>query len=354
MNRLSGNKYVLIAIVFSAMVALLIHFPELLSLVAAPDHLEMFPTLDPIDIATEAFFGFITLLLMFGYNHFIFDSNRFRKSHSSHRLALSMGGTMLLSLLSSKGFVVLHHSIGLPAIDSTIHHYLHPMRSLIITSVVVGSSYMVYLIRQRQAMQLENEQLRAENMIHQYEVLKNQLNPHMLFNSLNTLQSLVRMDRDKASCYIGELSRVLRYTLQGNENSFVSLKEEMAFVQSYIFLQKMRYEEDLLFKIEIPEPLLHRYIPPMSVQILIENAIKHNEISSRRPLTITITANFENTLRVENPQQPRSSAPNGTGIGLDNLNKRCELLLRQSVTIQSDERLFAVTVPLIDESTALS
>lgn len=115
-------------------------------------------------------------------------------------------------------------------------------------------------------------------------------NPHMLFNSLNTLQSLVRESPEKAQNYIHELSRVLRYTLQENDTHTVTLREEMDFVEAYIFLMKMRYEDNLSFVIEVDAHWMDYCLPPLSIQTLVENAIKHNEISNRKPLTVEIKA----------------------------------------------------------------
>lgn len=134
-----------------------------------------------------------------------------------------------------------------------VHHYLHPLRDFIITCIVTGSCYMIHLLRKSQQVLVENQQLRTENLVNQYEALKNQLNPHMLFNSLNTLRSLIRETPDKAQDYLQELSRVLRYTLQENESQSVTLREEMEFVSAYIFLLKMRYEDNLEFDIRIDE-----------------------------------------------------------------------------------------------------
>ena len=105
-----------------------------------------------------------------------------------------------------------------------VHHYLHPLRDFIITCIVTGSCYMIHLLRKSQQVLVENQQLRTENLVNQYEALKNQLNPHMLFNSLNTLRSLIRETPDKAQDYLQELSRVLRYTLQENESQSVTLR----------------------------------------------------------------------------------------------------------------------------------
>lgn len=168
----------------------------------------------------------------------------------------------------------------------------------------------------------------------------------MLFNSLNTLRSLVRENQDRAQDYIQELSHVLRYTLQGNESQCVTLREEMDFVSAYIFLLKMRFEDNLRFEINITHNSEEYLLPPMSIQMLIENAVKHNEISNRRPLTITIATDSEEGLLVSNPLQSKLTATTGTGIGLVNLDKRYRLLFRQEIQITED-RNFTVRIPLI-------
>ena len=192
---------------------------------------------------------------------------------------------------------------------------------------------------------LENEALRTESLRHQYESLKSQLNPHMLFNSLNTLQSLIRESPPKALDYTQELSQVLRYTLRDNDRQSVTLAEEMQFARAYIYLMKMRYEENLVFRIAIDERMNGLLLPPMSVQLLIENAIKHNEISNRNPLTITIRTEQE-ALLVCNPIQPKRVAPAGPGIGLDNLAKRYRLLWQDEIGITADKGMFCVRLPL--------
>lgn len=126
----------------------------------------------------------------------------------------------------------------------------------------------------------------------------------MLFNSLNTLQSLIRESPPKALDYTQELSQVLRYTLRDNDRQSVTLAEEMQFARAYIYLMKMRYEENLVFRIAIDERMNGLLLPPMSVQLLIENAIKHNEISNRNPLTITIARSRRRCLSAT-PSSPR-------------------------------------------------
>lgn len=238
----------------------------------------------------------------------------------------------------------LHHQFDIPAIDALVHHYLHPLRDFIMSCVVTGSCYMIYLIRQSQQVQVENQQLRAENLLNQYEALKSQLNPHMLFNSLNTLRSLIRETPGKAQEYLQELSRVLRYTLQENECRSVTLREEMDFVNAYIFLLKMRYEDNLVFDIDLGKEHESKQLPPMSVQLLIENAVKHNEISNRHSLTISVRSDHD-SLTVSNPIQPKLTHSGGTGIGLVNLSKRYNLLYKKDISIKEDASIFSCNNP---------
>lgn len=262
------------------------------------------------------------------------------------QLSLSFIVTWLLSSFLGKCFVFFHHQFDIPAIDSMLHHYLHPLRDFMMASIVVGSCYLIHLSRKSRMVLLDNQKLRTENLLSQYETLKSQLNPHMLFNSLNTLYSLIRENSDKAQNYVQELSKVLRYTLQDNSSHTVSLEEEMAFVNSYIYILKMRYEDNLDFDIQYHPSAMHRRLPPMAIQMLIENAIKHNEISNRKSLLIHIHAT-ENKVTVSNRLQPKLTNDFSTQIGLDNLSKRYQLLFKQDIEVRTENYCFTVILPLV-------
>lgn len=339
------DRYRLSTLIVSAVVAVLIHFPEVLSLSDSFERQELFTGMDPRDVLNEILFTFISLLVLFRINTRIFRFNSPLVRITRRKMALSFLLTWAASSLLGQLFVWLHHQFDIPAIDAMVHHYLHPLRDLIIASIVTGSNYIFYLILRQQRIVVENEELRTESLRHQYESLKNQLNPHMLFNSLNTLQSLIRESQPKALDYTQELSQVLRYTLQSDDRPSVTLAEEMQFAEAYIYLMKMRYEENLHFRIEIDPGLEGMLLPPMSVQLLIENAIKHNEISNRRPLTISIRTE-ERMLVVCNPIQPKRQTPGGPGIGLDNLAKRYHLLWQSEIQISTQEGVFCVRLPL--------
>lgn len=340
------DKYWLILSIISVMVAFLIHFPEMVSLFDVSEQGNLFPNMTAMDVTSEIIFTFVSLLALFALNTFLFGFNRPQARISWQKMFLSFVLTWIVNNVLGKGFVFLHHQLDIPAIDALVHHYLHPLRDFIMSCVVSGSCYIIYLIRKSQQVEVENQQLHAENLLNQYEALKNQLNPHMLFNSLNTLRSLVREAPDRAQDYIQELSRVLRYTLQGNESQHVTLREELDFIRAYIFLMKMRYEDNLLFDISVTPESEIRRLPPMSLQLLIENAVKHNEISNRHPLTIYIKAD-KDRLSVSNTLQPKLTASAGTGIGLVNLAKRYNLLFKQDIEVRNENNTFTVEIPLI-------
>ena len=346
MKLFMPNKSILIVNAISVMVAFLIHLPEMIALSdMMPDEV-IFPGMHWTDVFNEVFFTYLSLLLLFFLNERLFRFGDTRVNMGWKKLLLSFLVTWIASNLLGKGFVALHQHFDIPAIDALLHHYLHPLRDFIMSCVVTGSCYMIYLIRQSQQVQVENQQLRAENLLNQYEALKSQLNPHMLFNSLNTLRSLIRETPGKAQEYLQELSRVLRYTLQENECRSVTLREEMDFVNAYIFLLKMRYEDNLVFDIDLGKEHESKQLPPMSVQLLIENAVKHNEISNRHSLTISVRSDHD-SLTVSNPIQPKLTHSGGTGIGLVNLSKRYNLLYKKDISIKEDASIFSVTIPLV-------
>lgn len=339
------DRYPITTLIVSAVVAVLIHFPEVLSLSDSFERQELFAGMEPQDVINEILFTFISLLLLFWINMRIFRFNTPMVRVTKTKMALSFFLTWAASSLFGQLFVLLHHQFDIPAIDAMVHHYLHPLRDLIIASIVTGTNYIYHLVVKQQRIIVENEELRTESVRHQYESLKNQLNPHMLFNSLNTLLSLIRESPTKAIDYTQELSRVLRYTLQDDDRRSVTLAEEMQFAEAYIYLMKMRYEDNLRFDIHIDQSMNSMLLPPMSVQLLIENAIKHNEISNRNPLTISIRTEG-GMLSVSNRIQPKRLTPAGPGIGLDNLAIRYNLLWQQEIQISAENGIFSVRLPL--------
>ena len=206
----------------------------------------------------------------------------------------------------------------------------------------------VYLLRaqfREKVADIENETLRTENIRSRYEALENQMDPHFLFNSLNTLKSLIDVDVNKAGDFIHQLSTVMRYTLKNEE--VVTLVQELECVRSYCQMMKMRYGDNLKFEHSIDHDRYdHYHVLPLSIQGLIENAIKHNVISSKQPLTVKIFTDDDNHLIISNKIQPKIGKEEGTGIGLANLAERYRIKWDEKVEIFDDGKIFSVTLPL--------
>jgi len=220
------------------------------------------------------------------------------------------------------------------------------IKDLIVDIIVLLSTFLIFSLEQRQKALLENEKLIAENIRIRYESLKNQVDPHFLFNTLNTLDGLIGMDDEKAHDYLQNLSQVFRYAIGNKE--ILTVDEELNFTQSYADLMKIRYGENLFIEYNIDEKYRTWYIMPISLQLLVENAIKHNVISNRHPLIITIETTPNNTIRVLNAIQPKQEAEQGTGIGLANLSERYSLLIQREINITKTS-VFCVELPLIKD-----
>ena len=207
------------------------------------------------------------------------------------------------------------------------------------------SNRKIYLNMQQ--LLLDAEQLEKENLQAQLLVLKNQVNPHFLFNNFSILTSLIESNPEKSVIFVNRLSKSYRYILAQPNAEKIKLRAELDFIETYIFLLKSRFEEKFLVEINIAESYYDLYlIAPLTLQLLIENAVKHNWMSEEDPLTITITAEKEH-LTVTNPIQLRPVTENSTGLGLQNITNRYKLLSDKSVEIDKTDKYFTVKIPLL-------
>jgi sensor histidine kinase YesM len=192
----------------------------------------------------------------------------------------------------------------------------------------------------------KNDSLKNENLHMQYLQLKSQINPHFLFNSLNVLTSLINKDSQKAVNYIQKFSKVYRYVLSQDTKDLVYVNDEVEFINIYIEILRIRYGEALRCEIDIDECDLDLQIPPMSLQLLIENAVKHNAITSDNPLTITIRSSGDYLL-IYNNIVARTRVEESTGIGLKNLQQKYNIISQQSIEIENKNLQFTVKLPLL-------
>ena len=208
-------------------------------------------------------------------------------------------------------------------------------------------SYIYTLMHERQKIVVENERLKTENLATRYNMLVGQINPHFFFNSLNSLAMLVReKDEERALEYIDQLSYTFRYIIQNGQSELTTLRDEIEFARAYIYLFKIRYADKLFFDVEIDPKYESWQLPALSLQPLIGNAVKHNSITTKKPLRVSIRT-VDGVLEIENPKQPKLDVEPSTGIGLDNLRSRWEIVTHQHIEIIEDESRFLVRLPLI-------
>lgn len=193
----------------------------------------------------------------------------------------------------------------------------------------------------------EAEELRSRSEQAQLQLVRNQVNPHFLFNNLNVLSGMVIRENPEANRFIEEFSKVYRYILSNQEKELVRLESELNVIQPYLFLLHKRFDEGLHVHMDIREPHLQQHIVPAALQMLIENAIKHNVVSRNRPLHIDIHTNGNDTLVVKNNLQPRIMHEPSTRMGLENIRKRYELISGQPVQVNRTEDSFEVRIPLL-------
>jgi len=192
---------------------------------------------------------------------------------------------------------------------------------------------------------LSEAAIKAEMMSYKYESLRNQINPHFLFNSFNVLSDLVYKDQEQAVTFIRQMSDLFRYVLDSRDKELVSLNEELAFIQSYAFLLKTRFGEKL--KLEVNLNLdIDAYIVPMTLQLLVENAVKHNEVSEKFPLHVSIRQNGQ-YIEVENALNPKPTTNDSRQTGLKNISQQFAFFTDKKIEMRSAEGFFLVRVPLI-------
>lgn len=193
----------------------------------------------------------------------------------------------------------------------------------------------------------EKELLFQMSLQQEFDVLKSQVNPHFLFNCFNTLSSLINEDADKAEIFLDELSKVYRYLLRNNEEGLSTLESELKFIESYFLLLKTRHGDAVQLQVETDKRYNNYLLPSLSLQLLVENAVKHNVLSKNKPLVIDIFTMAGNKLVVNNNLQRRTVKAPSTRIGLDNIKAKYKLLGQTGFQVMEDAKNFTVVLPLI-------
>jgi len=214
--------------------------------------------------------------------------------------------------------------------------------SILYNAIYTGSHF----FRKWRGTIVETEELKRQNLISQYESLKNQINPHFLFNSINTMIGLIDEDPKLAKEYGYKFAEIYRQILIKGQEELISLKEELEIVETQRLLFKSRFGDGLIFDLNIPDEVHNLRIPPLTLQMLIENAVKHNSISEKHPLTIKIIAEH-NQLIVSNNIQVKNLKSESTRMGIENIRNRYRYIANEEIEVINDGQYFTVKLPLL-------
>jgi len=301
-------------------------------------------TVEPRRIIGSWLTGFTFLLLLWAVDQWIAD--RFKKARRPP--ALRLGIQTLVNVLLILAFIRFVDLLDFH-INIQTSHTLSFIKLTLASLVILSVQATLASLAEKEDILLANAELQNENLRTRFEVLKQQVNPHFLFNALSTLRIMIRENDNRAEQFILTLSDLYRQLLGKNTSQTVTLDEELEFLRSYIYMLQARFESLLHIDIGIWPDSLARKIPAFSLQLLVENCIKHNIISSAKPLFIKIFQQKEDSILIENNLQTKPSADESSGIGLDNLRKRYELLqVRDGVTIHRTDTKFSVTLQLLE------
>ncbi|MCX6316124.1 MAG: histidine kinase [Bacteroidetes bacterium] len=229
--------------------------------------------------------------------------------------------------------------------------YIFPMiQSLSINACILVILELLLLDSRKQKIEKENNTLRIASLEARHSQLQQQLHPHFIFNALNILKSLIRKKPDQAEEYLIQLSEILRFSIYTNKKTVIPLENELELVKHYLSMQQLRFGEALQTEIILPPEMPGGYVPVYSIQLLIENAIKHNRLLPEQPLSVRIFGNAaSNTITVQNNLQTRLTVETGSGVGLSNLSERYQLLGNLPVMIHRDKEKFNVTIKVLQD-----
>lgn len=267
-----------------------------------------------------------------------FNSSAWFSRHLPARIAaegaaaISVGITLVT--IGNLPFVWIRHTDIMRCIGS-VSFFVSCLASVLLSIFTITLIELYLQNRKKQHIMQENSRM-------QYQLLKSQLNPHFLFNSLNSLISLIHDDSEKAAGYTARLAQVYRYVLKNEKRNTVTLAEELEFVNNYTGILQIRFGSKLQTTVDIKPEDMNREIPPMSLQGLVENAVKHNAL----PVHISIVSNG-NVICVSNGMSPKQTPTEGTGTGLENLKRKYMIIAQKDIEITEDENTFTVKLPLI-------
>lgn len=270
--------------------------------------------------------------------------SHFRRISLELLITMSISGIVMLLV-----FLAFLYISGIEIQNITASLFDNIIIAIIMDVIVVAIIEMVFFFQKWKNSIVESEHLKRKNVEIQYAALASQINPHFLFNSLNTLSSLIQINPEKATVFTREFSKIYRYVLDSRDRLIVTLQEELDFLNSYLYLQRIRYDSGLDASIEIDASCLSLFLPPLSLQLLAENAIKHNEISEENPLHLTIIGKSSRLEVINNYRPIKKSNREGSGLGLKNMTERYSHYTDIVPVFKVENEKYIAIIPLIED-----
>jgi sensor histidine kinase YesM len=300
-------------------------------------------------IIDYAFFSLISFSMWNGsaYAHYLLRNQLYQLKKLYIRLPARYAVTIVVSWIISY-LLLTAWNLYVKNGQYTYHSIMIAQVVMTIISIQISSIYeIVYLNKERESDLVKVERSEKLKVQAQLDALKSQIDPHFIFNSLNTLSYLISQDQGKAKLFNDTLAKVYRYILLNKEKDLIQLKEEIEFASNYFYLLKIRYQTGLSMIIKMDNVSVEDYlIPPLSLQALIENAIKHNHFSEKNPLSIEITIS-EEEISVVNRKNIKKFDIQSSRIGLSNLDERYSLIVNKNISIVQTPEFFTVLLPIL-------
>ena len=296
--------------------------------------------------------AFLFFMVAWEYNDYLIHKQLKRSGLNLKNSLIIFGKTMLVlipltTIIYYLALFPLRDTIGIVCVDPPLEFRGNILRAWLLGTAVIFINLFYFSMKQRDELTKQMDDLKREMMASQYTTLKNQISPHFLFNSLNTLTSLMYEDRDLASDFVTRLASTYHYILDNREHDLVSLQKEINFLDSYIFMMNVRHKKAVNISMDIQADEKAFFIPTLSLQMLVENALKHNQYSKEKPLNISISNIQTDALVVKNNLQKRTKREETTKMGLQNIKKRYAYYTNKQVLVREEEAYFEVIIPLL-------
>jgi len=302
-------------------------------------------------LVSFGFYQLYALVLGFGntrYFNFL-ETLKWKKTDGLKRIIIGIVGSVVITLL---GLFLLRAFSSVIYSGYSFAHFMANEKleyykfGFWITMLIVTIFHIIYFYNRYQKNKIKEQKVIAGTASAKFDALKNQLDPHFLFNSLNVLTSLIEENPYNAQKFTTSLSKVYRYVLEQKNKDLITVDEELKFAKTYMSLLKMRFEDSIIF--DIPEQASNPEIKvvPLSLQLLLENAVKHNTVTESKPLHIRIYESNGNLI-VENNLQTKQVVKKSSGVGLNNIKQRYQLLSNKTVSITEDKTRFRVAIPML-------